>query len=123
MKCIFYIIIADKTIEMAWLIPKNKKNKKKKETEEEKRQQQEILEQHRNRLNGLLQNLQNRINQIIDQGEYVDQDARTAFVKNKPNSRLMQAVENHIQEALRNLPERVRQWAVEATNFYRKKLK
>lgn len=112
---------ADEAIEMVWSMPR-----KKKATKTERRRQQEKVNQHQKNIWKLLQNIKKRINQIINQKEYVDQDAKTVFTNDKQNANRipeMEAVEKHIQEAFRKFSKRARQWAIEAANFYIKKLK
>jgi hypothetical protein len=87
------------------------------------------LEQQKNLLKGLFQKINNRISEIVDGKEYVDQYAKKVFMDNekkKSNNNndihLVEAVEERIEEVLKCLPKRIQFWSVEAANFFKKKL-
>ncbi|XP_031552955.1 uncharacterized protein LOC116290106 [Actinia tenebrosa] len=69
----------------------------------------------------LINNLQKRIDEIINKQEYVDKDAMKIFIKKQQNMPLVLQVEKRSEAVLRDLPGKANRWAVEAKNFIIKK--
>lgn len=62
---------------------------------------------------------------MINENEYSDQHAVTAFMSNENNMNdvpKMKAVETRIEEVLKCLPARIQSWSIEAAKFFKMKL-